>query len=460
MVELSRRTLAVATAASGLSLAGCTGAGRGGPNALSMALTPAPGQPVITHTLRPQETRIDLGGTEVDTWAFGEEVPGPLIRARPGDLVRVTVKNRLPSETVLHWHGLPIRNSAAGIPDLTQKPIASGATYRYEFIAPDPGSYLYFGDVGVQSDRGLYGSMIVDDPDGPEDYDEEWMVVLDDWIDGTGTTPDGVLAELKTGARRGVVRYPHYLLNGKTPADPAVFLGRRRDRVRMRMINAGSDTTFAVALADHPMTVTHADGFTVQPRELSAITLGPGERCDVRVDLGSGLFPLVAKPVGRPGRAKALVRTSGGRRKDCRVSATKLTRGSVGLAELLPAPSTMLPDRAPDLRETIELRGTDSAFAWEINDGPYGENTALLVDEGARVALDVSNQTATTQPFTVQGHAVALESGLRKNVVLIPSGQTQRLSLQADNPGRWRAQSQDPYRAEAGMRIGLDYRKA
>ena len=42
--------------------------------------------------------------------------------------------------------------------------------------------------------RGLYGVLIVDDPAEPGRFDREWVVVLDDWVDGTGRTPDDVLA--------------------------------------------------------------------------------------------------------------------------------------------------------------------------------------------------------------------------------------------------------------------------
>jgi FtsP/CotA-like multicopper oxidase with cupredoxin domain len=54
----------------------------------------------------------------------------------------------------------------------------------------------------VQQDRGLYAPLIVEDPAEPGAYDDEWTVVLDDWIDGTGTTPDQVLAALRTPTTR------------------------------------------------------------------------------------------------------------------------------------------------------------------------------------------------------------------------------------------------------------------
>ena len=64
--------------------------------------------------------------------------------------------------------------------------------------APDPGTYFYHPHSGVQLDRGLYGVLVIEDPADPGDYDQEWIVVLDDWVDGTGRTPDDVLTELRS----------------------------------------------------------------------------------------------------------------------------------------------------------------------------------------------------------------------------------------------------------------------
>lgn len=60
-------------------------------------------------------------------WGYNQQVPGPLIRLQVGDKVRFVVKNELPQETTVHWHGLAVPNSEDGVPDITQKPIPPGA---------------------------------------------------------------------------------------------------------------------------------------------------------------------------------------------------------------------------------------------------------------------------------------------------------------------------------------------
>jgi len=150
---------------------------------------------------------------------------------------------------------------------------------------------------GVQLDRGLHGALVVDDPGEPGDYADEWIVILDDWVDGTGRTPDQVLAGLLSGTGTGMghrsmgmgegmrspmlggagdVDYPYYLVNGRPPDDPVTLRARPGQRVRLRLVNAGSDTAFRVALGGHRMTVTHSDGFPVRPVDTDALLIGMG----------------------------------------------------------------------------------------------------------------------------------------------------------------------------------------
>ncbi|KUL38750.1 copper oxidase [Streptomyces sp. NRRL F-4489] len=156
--------------------------------------------PVRRVHLEARRARIDLGGRVVDTWTYGDRLPGDVLRVTAGDTLSVTLANNLPQSTTLHWHGLPIRNDMDGVPDLTQRPIKPGASFHYRFRITDPGTYWTHPHLGVQQDHGLYAPLIVDDPREPMEYDHEWVVVLDDWLDGIdGSDPDAVLRELNHG---------------------------------------------------------------------------------------------------------------------------------------------------------------------------------------------------------------------------------------------------------------------
>lgn len=485
-------------AAAGL-MAACTGStghanptahggsahGTGGTFGAPTPTTPAAGQRVVEKTLVPQAATVDLGGPTVSTWVFGDSVPGPLIRATAGDFLRIRVDNKLPADTTVHWHGIRLRNPADGVPGLTQDPIAQNGSYTYEFTAPDPGTYWFHPHVGVQLDRGLYGALIIDDPREPGGYDAEWVVVLDDWLDGTGRTPDDVLATLLAssghsmggmggmaghtmggmdgmGAAEGMggdVDYPHFLINGRVPTAPSSFTAKPGQRVRIRVINAASDTIFALALGGHRLTVTHTDGYAVVPHEIGALLIGMGERYDLVATLGDGVFPLVAKPYGKAGQALAVVRTGSGSVPGADVHPSELDGPTMRARELVPAESTRLPSAKADVTLPFHMSGGMGSYTWTINGAKYGENAPLLVAAGQRARLSITNQSMMAHPVHLHGHTFALvDSGLRKDTVVVPPMGSTAIELQADNPGRWMAHCHNTYHAEAGMMIELAYR--
>lgn len=443
-------------------------------------------QSLVTARLAPQPTQIDLGGRTVSTWAYDDSVPGPLIRATAGDRLRVAVDNRLPDETSVHWHGIALRNDMDGVPGVTQDPIAAGGAFEYTFTVPDPGTYFYHPHVGVQLDRGLYGVLVVDDPAEPGHYDQEWIVVLDDWLDGTGRTPDQVLAHLRArsstsggmsgmggmdmrgmdmgGMRSSVlgsagdVTYPYFLVNGRTPADPTTYRAKAGQRVRIRLVNAGTDTAFRVALGGHPMTVTHSDGYPVQPRATDALMIGMGERYDVTVTLGDGIFPLVASAEGKHAQGFALVRTGGGRAPASTVRPAEL-KGRVLLGtDLVAANSVRLARRDVDTEHAVRLSGSMKPYRWFINGRSYPDSAALDVHQGERVRLVFWNHSMMFHPMHLHGHTFQVEGGARKDTVIVRPMQQVAVDLDADNPGQWMTHCHNLYHAEAGMMTLLSYR--
>ena len=467
------------------------------------ALSPAPGQRVVTTTVTPAVVTVDLGGVSAKTWAYGGTVPGPLLRATAGDLLRVRVDNRLPTETSVHWHGIRLRNVADGVPGITQPPIAAASTYLYEFVAPDPGTYFFHPHTGVQIDRGLYAPLIVDDPGEPGGYDAEWVVILDDWTDGIGRSPDDILAEFKAqegtvgtgmhmpGMNRdqpgmgrmtdggmpgmgrmtdggmmnsplgdaGDLAYPHYLINGRVAAAPVVLSGRPGQRVRIRLINAGADTVFAVALGAHQMTVTHSDGYPVRAVDTPALYVAMGERYDVLVRLSDGAFPLVARAVGKTGSALAVVRTGSGAAPTPATPVPELDGRVLLGTTLRAAEPARLPEKEPDRSVDVQLNGQMRPYAWGINGKRFGDDTPLAVAGGQRLRMRMTNMTMMAHPMHIHGHTWSLpgSDGLRKDTVLVAPMQTIEADLEADNPGAWAYHCHNIYHAETGMMTTLRY---
>ena len=386
---------------------------------------------IVLAGAAPVTGRVDLGGPVVETWSYAGQIPGPEIRVRKGDVIQALLVNQLPVATTVHWHGVAIRNNMDGVPGMTQAPVPVGREFTYRFTVTDPGTYWYHPHVGVQLDRGLYGPLIVEDPAEPAAYDHDWTVVLDDWIDGTGYTPDQVLAALRQGmsgmsmtaaspspvmsgmsmaaaspspamsgmsgvpgttasptgstAPRGPspvlsgatsallggdagdVRYPWYLINGRVRTAPRTFAARPGQRARIRFINAAADTAFRVALGGHAMTVTHTDGYPVVPVRTEALLIGMGERYDVLVTLADGVFPLTALAEGKNSTAMALVRTASGARPTAAARPRELKGAMAHYSVLRPAASVRLPGRQPDVTYRLQLTGGMAHYNWGIN---------------------------------------------------------------------------------------------
>jgi FtsP/CotA-like multicopper oxidase with cupredoxin domain len=423
---------------------------------------------------------VDLGGLTVNTWSYDGEVPGRPIRIGAGEVLQVRLTNGLPEHTSVHWHGLELRNNADGVPDVTQTHIEPGAAYVYQFTVPRPGTFWFHPHAGAQLDRGLYAPLIVEDPHEPHAYDDEWVVVLDDWLDGIqGRTPDAELAELRKGMAAmmasghmmggssyllggdaGDVIYPHYLINGRLPTAPASYQGKAGRRLRLRLINAGGDTAFRVALDRHQMTVTHTDGYPVEPVDTDALLLGMGERYDVLVTLADGVFPLVALAEGKNATALGLVRTGSGRTPPADFRPPKLDGKIVTYRNLKPVDAVGLPDRTVDRTIELKLTGGMMNFDWGFNNHRFDPARITPVRAGERVRLSFVNTTTMWHPMHLHGHTFAIgETGVRKDTAIVLPGQTLSTLFDADNPGMWMVHCHNIYHAEGGMMTLLGYRR-
>jgi FtsP/CotA-like multicopper oxidase with cupredoxin domain len=82
-------------------------------------------------------------GRPFDVWAYNAQVPGPTLRVRLGESIRVLFTNRLPQATTIHWHGVRVPNSMDGVPGVTQLPVEPGQTFVYEFTPKDAGTFWF-----------------------------------------------------------------------------------------------------------------------------------------------------------------------------------------------------------------------------------------------------------------------------------------------------------------------------
>ncbi|NNH76068.1 multicopper oxidase family protein [Nocardia uniformis] len=449
-------------------------------------------------TLRAEPTTVDLGGVQVRTWAFDGKVPGPEIRLTRGEVLRADFSNALPAPSTIHWHGIAMRNDMDGAPGVTQPEIAPGGNFRYEFTVPDAGTYFFHPHVGVQLDRGLYAPLIIEDPTEGKDYDVEAVVVLDDWLDGVdGRDPDKELDQLRAkgmsgmdmgggmdhggmsmgdttsmsmptdpdaplGSDAGDVTYPYYLINGRLGTDPVTFTGRPGQRMRLRIINAASDTVFRVAVGGHQLRITHTDGFPVQPHTAASVLMSMGERFDAIIDLADGVFPLIAVPEGKTGpQGFALIRTGGGTPPPADVRPAELATPPLTADGLTSAESVRLPSQKPHKTLDVTLASDEKKYIWTINGKEFPDHAPLDVTEGQRVRLRFINKTMMFHPMHLHGHTFQVVTpsgnGPRKDTSIVLPMQTVEVDFDTDNPGQWMVHCHNAYHGEAGMMAVVSY---
>ena len=415
------------------------------------------------------------------TWLYNGLFPGPELRVREGERLRVTVENRLPEGTSVHWHGVPVPNPMDGVPGLTQDPIAPSSSFVYEYEAAPAGSYLYHSHSGLQIDRGLLGALLIEEREPPAAYDREYTVVLDDFLpeppgmalgqdDRTSDRGmDGMMCRMRgRGAMRGMMAdsgMPNYralLVNGRSPSDPPVFEVRRGQRVRLRLLNPSGATTFRVALAGHRLTVTHSDGRPVEPVTVDALLIGMGERYDVLVKADNpGSWPLTAASVegGPEAPARAILRYAGVRARGADMERPEgLTRGRLlALDDLVAVEPLPVAAGRPDRTFDLTLSGGMMSPAWTINGQTYPNAEPLEIHAGEQVRVRMTNMSMMMHPMHLHGHFFRVGRAMKDTVLVPPHMGRVTFDFLADNPGQWLFHCHNLYHMERGMARAFQY---
>jgi FtsP/CotA-like multicopper oxidase with cupredoxin domain len=202
-------------------------------------------------------------GKKVEAWAYNGQVPGPQLRIREGERVRVVLKNDLEQSTSIHFHGVVLPNDQDGVPFITQPPVKPGETYTYEFTAKNPGSHMYHShhNSAEQVGKGLLGAFIIEPKTQRpvERADVDYVLILNDGFHG-------------------------FTINGKSFPATEPIVAKLGQKVRVRFMNEGM-MIHPMHLHGMPMKVIDKDGWAQpQPWLCDTLNVAPGERWDVIVD--------------------------------------------------------------------------------------------------------------------------------------------------------------------------------
>lgn len=405
-----------------------------------------------------------MGYPMTDVLAYDGTIPGPTLRIRQGEPIRIAVENRLDQDTTVHWHGIRLQNAMDGVPGLTQPPIKPGDSFVYEFTPPDAGTFWYHPHANSleQLGRGLAGALIVEEREPVAvDRDITWM--LSDWRlakDAQVAPGFGNLMEAGMSGRVGNT----VTLNGRVPDDQPV---RASERLRLRLINASLARIMALRFEGHSPVIVALDGQPCEPHEPEdgRLVFGPAMRIDVMLDMS-----------GELGRRYAVIDDY---YDELSYTLTNLAYEKTALRSTPPAAQLILPGNPlpmPDLktaaRQDIVLQGgmmgggtmsgvggmmgqampgMDGGPVWAINgqsmkgDGHAGMEPLFTLSRRQSCFLTMRNETAWWHTMHIHGFSMlvlsrngaAVPHRQRQDTVLMAPKDVVECAFVADNPGDW-----------------------
>lgn len=241
-----------------------------------------PASKTVAYTLEASEFDWEVRpGKSIRAWGFNGQVPGPVLKAKQGDTLVVTVINNLPEATIVHWHGIRLPAEMDGTGEV-QQPIEPGKSFEYRFVVPDAGTFWYHSHQNetVQMERGMYGGIVVEAASDPV-VDNDRVLLIDDMkLTGKNAFKQhgaiGRWIERHDG-REGSTN----IINGKEAATLHMHAGQTE---RWRIVNAASARYFKLSLDGKPFKIIGTDGGLLEhARTETALLITPGERFDILV---------------------------------------------------------------------------------------------------------------------------------------------------------------------------------
>lgn len=467
---------------SGAAIAALGGVARDSRGAtLGVALRPGAARAALRGRLQPRS----------DVWAYNGTVPGPEIRARQGDRLRVLVENGLSEETTVHWHGVRLPNAMDGVPHVTQPPIGPGESFLYDFVLPDAGTYWYHphANSAAQLGRGLYGALIVEEASPiPVDRDLTW--VLSDFRLTQDGAISGDFANMMDASHAGRIGNT-ITINGAMPEGFAVRAG---ERLRLRLINAANARIFSLGFEQHRPWVVALDGQPIDPHEPEngRVELGPGMRADLILDMSgdpdqrygvvdganrrrryrlvefvySPQTPLrrpawdpptrlADNPLSEPtlrGAERHLIELNGGMMNPRMMRGTQPGSGPGGGGMM----------GGPGMMGGGGMTGMRQGAVWTINGVAamgHRHEPLLTLRRGRSYVFEIINDSAWHHPMHLHGlvFRVLTRNGqpvARKpwrDTVLMEPGEKAEIAFVADNPGEWMLHCHILEHQESGM---------
>ncbi|CAN5429834.1 hypothetical protein BH10BDE1_BH10BDE1_04960 [soil metagenome] len=474
---------------------------------------------------------VNITGTEVGfALMVNGGIPAPTLEFTEGDDAEITVINNVADQEVsLHWHGILLPPEEDGVAYVNTPPIFPTKSRVFKFKIRQHGTYWYHSHTMLQEQKGVYGAIVIHPKTEVVKADQEAVVVLSDWSDENADQiirnlrKDGDFYLYKKNSVRSIfgaasagglktyfgnewgrmggmdvsdVGYDAFLINGKR--DSQLLMAHPGERIRLRIINAGSSSYFYVSLGQTPMQVIAADGHDIVPVRTKELLLGMAETYDVlftvpehknyelratsqdvtgfasawigmgeKVSAPEKMKPDLYAPMDHSGMNHSTMNHS--TMDHSKMDHSKMNH-SVGKAMAIDGPtletltiedlksptSTVLPKAAKRYDLKLVLGGDMNRYVWHINGKTIRDDRLLMINEGDVVRYTFENSTMMHHPMHLHGHFFRVlnknqDFSPLKHTIDVPPMSARTIEFYANEPGQWMLHCHNLFHMETGM---------
>ena len=418
--------------------------------------------------------------------------------AKEGSRFKVDLVNATSTPLIMHWHG---QTFAAAEQDRSRKDggaLAPGAIDKHDFLLTPGTHWMHSHQLSEQ--QLLAAPMIALEKDRGEAQDV--VIMLHDFA---FRAPEEILAELQGSAAPGGaapqvsstaghtappmqhgsgqggitmpgnnqmpgmnrhandVAYDAYLANERTLDDPEVIRIDKGGKVRLRIINGATATSFFINTGSIQAHVIAVDGTPCEPLRGTRFPLAQGQRIDLALSLPvqGGAFPIMAEVEADPRRTGVILASAGANISKINTAADAASEFiSLAMDQQLKAKTPLPPQRAD--RTYHLMLGEEAGYRWTVNGKIHGEHTPLEAKLGERIEIMFMNPTMMTHPMHLHGHHFQVVgvganrlAGPMRDTVIVPPHTPVLIAFDADKRGDWNLHCHHLYHMATGMMTEL-----
>lgn len=413
---------------------------------------------IIEIDMTAAESEVEIfDGIQTKVWAYNKTVPGPEIRIKREDTLKINFTNKLPQETTIHFHGVRVPNAMDGVPGVTQEAIKPGEKFIYEFTPKDAGTFWFHPHVrsSEQVERGLFGTLIVEE-EIDEKYSQDIVWLIDDWR----MTEDKQVSEkfntpmdLMHDGRWGNI----ITVNGKLNE---ILLAKPGERIRLRLVNSSNARIYMPNFKNLNAKIIAVDGMKVKEVfDFGQLELSPGNRIDVDIT------------IPQDAENKDYILYDNFSRNEIRLAQIKVKGAAVVTPQFDFPVNKNIPDwnNAKNIPIDKEYRlnarrkagstGMMGGIEWTINDKAFPEYDPYTFAYAKFNTMRFTNESSRLHPMHLHGQffKVIARDGIPVNepyfrdTVLVYPKQSIDIALVPLDKGEWVSHCHILEHAEAGM---------